>query len=114
MPSASLPARYTSVISSLPRSSALSWPYWGRSSICLEVARCIDYWLHRCQLMNWLLGKRRNVLRNRTDSWDYDMDQLLLGTILFTLVTFLFPTVIVYYLLFALVSAAGDSHSSRR
>lgn len=51
-------------------------------------------------------GKRRNVLQNRTDDWDYDLDQLLLGTILFTLNAFLFPTVLVYYLFFALVS--GD------
>jgi hypothetical protein len=33
------------------------------------------------------------------------MDQLLLGTILFTLVVFLLPTVTVYYLLFTLVCA---------
>ncbi|KAG8888997.1 phosphatidylinositol N-acetylglucosaminyltransferase subunit gpi1 [Tulasnella sp. 332] len=46
-------------------------------------------------------GKRQNVLRNRTDSWDYDVDQLILGTILFTLLTFLLPTVTVYYVLFA-------------
>ncbi|KAG8963115.1 phosphatidylinositol N-acetylglucosaminyltransferase subunit gpi1 [Tulasnella sp. 419] len=51
-------------------------------------------------------GKRRNVLRNRTDSWDYDIDQLLLGTILFTLLTFLFPTVLVYYSLFVLTRLA--------
>ena len=50
-----------------------------------------------------ITGKRRNVLRNRTDSWDYDIDQLLLGTMLFTLVAFLFPTVLVYYALFATV-----------
>jgi phosphatidylinositol glycan class Q protein len=49
------------------------------------------------------IGKRWNVLRNRTDSWDYDLDQLILGTILFTLLTFLFPTVLVYYSLFAFV-----------
>lgn len=48
-------------------------------------------------------GKRYNVLRNRTDSWEYDIDQLLFGTILFTLVAFLFPTVLAYYALFALV-----------
>ncbi|KAF8317983.1 Gpi1-domain-containing protein, partial [Clavulina sp. PMI_390] len=48
-------------------------------------------------------GKRRNVLQNRTDAWEYDMDQLLLGTILFTLLAFLFPTIVVYYLLFAVV-----------
>jgi len=52
-------------------------------------------------LFNLFRGKRRNVLRNRIDSWDYDLDQLLLGTILFTLLAFLFPTVLVYYLLFA-------------
>ncbi|KAJ3856529.1 hypothetical protein EV368DRAFT_61587 [Lentinula lateritia] len=48
-------------------------------------------------------GKRFNVLRNRTDSWEYDIDQLLFGTILFTLLAFLFPTVLAYYALFALL-----------
>lgn len=48
-------------------------------------------------------GKKRNTLRHRIDSCDYDLDQLLLGTILFTLLTFLFPTIVVYYLTFALV-----------
>lgn len=46
-------------------------------------------------------GKRRNVLRNRTDTWSYDIDQLLFGTVLFTLIAFLFPTALVYYALFA-------------
>jgi hypothetical protein len=50
-------------------------------------------------------GKRYNVLRNRVDAWEYDMDQLLFGTILFTLLAFLSPTVIAYHFLFALVSA---------
>lgn len=49
------------------------------------------------------IGKRYNTLRNRTDTWDYDVDQLLLGTILFTLAAHLFPTILVYYTLFALV-----------
>ncbi|CAE7168539.1 unnamed protein product [Rhizoctonia solani] len=53
-------------------------------------------------LFNLFRGKRRNILRNRTDTWNYDMDQLMLGSILFTLVTFLFPTVTVYYMLFTL------------
>ena len=39
-------------------------------------------------------GKKRNVLRHRIDSCDYDLDQLLLGTILFTLLFFLLPTVL--------------------
>ncbi|KAJ8063659.1 hypothetical protein OCU04_007522 [Sclerotinia nivalis] len=46
-------------------------------------------------------GKKHNVLRKRIDSCDYDLDQLLLGTILFTLLFFLLPTVLVFYLAFA-------------
>jgi len=46
-------------------------------------------------------GRRHNVLRNRTDTWTYDIDQLLFGTVLFTLMVFLFPTALVYYVLFA-------------
>ncbi|KAI9682728.1 MAG: phosphatidylinositol N-acetylglucosaminyltransferase subunit gpi1 [Trizodia sp. TS-e1964] len=52
-------------------------------------------------LFHLFRGKKRNVLRNRIDSCDYDLDQLLLGTILFTLLFFLLPTVIVFYLAFA-------------
>jgi len=50
-----------------------------------------------------LLGKKYNVLRDRLDSCDYKLDQLMLGTILFTLLFFLIPTVIVYYVLFVYV-----------
>lgn len=59
-------------------------------------------------LFNLFRGKKKNVLRNRIDSCDYDLDQLLLGTSLFTLLTFLFPTVFVYYLTFALVSHRNE------
>jgi hypothetical protein len=55
-------------------------------------------------LFNLFRGRKYNVLRNRVDSCDYDVDQLLLGTILFTVLFFLLPTVVVYYLLFCLVS----------
>ena len=55
-------------------------------------------------LFNLFRGKKRNMLRQRIDSCDYDLDRLLLGTILFTLLIFLFPTILVYYLTFALVS----------
>ncbi|CDZ97276.1 N-acetylglucosaminyltransferase complex, subunit PIG-Q/GPI1, required for phosphatidylinositol biosynthesis [Phaffia rhodozyma] len=51
-------------------------------------------------------GKRKNVLRNRLDSFDYSIDQLLLGTVLFTLSLFLFPTVLAYYLCFSLMRSA--------
>lgn len=52
-------------------------------------------------LFHLFRGKKRNTLRNRIDSCDYDLDQLLLGTILFTLQFFLLPTVFVFYLTFA-------------
>ena len=53
-------------------------------------------------LFHLFRGKKHNVLRDRIDSCDYDLDQLLLGTILFTLLSFLLPTVLVFYVTFAL------------
>ena len=53
-------------------------------------------------LFDLFRGKKRNALRgNRLDDATYELDQLLLGTILFTLTAFLFPTIYVYYLAFA-------------
>lgn len=46
-------------------------------------------------------GKKWNVLHSRLDSADYTLDQLLLGTVIFTTMIFLLPTVLVYYILFA-------------
>ncbi|KAJ9083524.1 pig-Q [Entomophthora muscae] len=43
-------------------------------------------------------GKKYNVLHRRIDSCDYDVEQLIIGTILFTILIFLFPTISVYYL----------------
>ncbi|KAK4684624.1 phosphatidylinositol N-acetylglucosaminyltransferase subunit Q, partial [Tremellales sp. Uapishka_1] len=54
-------------------------------------------------LFNLFRGKRWNVLRSRTDSYDYDLDQLFLGTLLFTVSAFLFPTVLTYAALFFLL-----------
>ncbi|KAG7009152.1 N-acetylglucosaminyl-phosphatidylinositol biosynthetic protein [Physcia stellaris] len=51
-------------------------------------------------LFHLFRGKKHNVLRNRIDSCDYDLDQLLLGTILFTLLFFLLPTILVFYITF--------------
>jgi len=50
----------------------------------------------------WLLfrGKKRNVLKNRIDSCNYHIDQLLLGTLLFCILVFLLPTTGIYYLFF--------------
>ncbi|KAJ7256790.1 N-acetylglucosaminyl transferase component-domain-containing protein [Mycena haematopus] len=73
--------------------------------ICYFLSRVLYARLLRTggSLWNLFRGKRFNVLRNRTDTWEYDTDQLLFGTILFTLLAFLFPTVLAYYTLFAML-----------
>ena len=48
-------------------------------------------------------GKKKNVLRNRVDTFEADTNQLLLGTFIFTMSVFLFPTFFVYYVFFLLV-----------
>ncbi|ORX48141.1 Gpi1-domain-containing protein, partial [Piromyces finnis] len=72
--------------------------------IFYKVASKIYYWQFSIllSLFNLLRGKRRNTLRNRLDSFEYNLDQLLLGTIIFTLLFFLYPTTGVYYILFSL------------
>lgn len=73
--------------------------------ICYFLARAVYARVGGTLGSLWALfrGKRYNVLRNRMDSWEYDLDQLLFGTVLFTLLAFLFPTVLVYYALFAVL-----------
>ena len=53
-------------------------------------------------LFSCLLGKRLNVLKNCVDSAEYGTDQLVLGTIVLTVLVFLLPTVLMYYCLFSL------------
>lgn len=76
-----------------------------------------SFYLASARIFHWQLtilvslfhlfrGKKHNVLRNRIDSCDYDLDQLLVGTILFTLLFFLLPTVVVFYLNFAVARMA--------
>ncbi|EIM90522.1 Gpi1-domain-containing protein [Stereum hirsutum FP-91666 SS1] len=55
-------------------------------------------------LWNLFRGKRHNMLHNHIDSWHYEIDQLLLGTILFTLFTFSLPTVLAYAALFVFLN----------
>jgi phosphatidylinositol glycan class Q protein len=80
--------------------------------VSLLTLHIYSFYIASARIFNWQLtiilslfhlfrGKKRNVLRNRIDSCDYDLDQLLLGTILFTLLFFLLPTVFVFYLTFA-------------
>jgi hypothetical protein len=80
--------------------------------LSLMTIHIYSFYVASARIFNWQLtiiislfhlfrGKKRNVLRNRIDNCDYDLDQLLLGTILFTLLFFLLPTVVVFYLTFA-------------
>lgn len=48
-------------------------------------------------------GKKRNTIRNRVEPATYNLDQLLIGAVLFTLAAFLLPTVLAFYLVFAAV-----------
>lgn len=59
-----------------------------------------------------MTGKRWNTLRHRVDSYNYEIDQLFLGTLLFTVTIFLLPTIFTYYAFFSLVSLslASDLH----
>ncbi len=63
------------------------------------------YHLERSLLSSlWYLfrGKKKNILRHRTDSaTEYSTPQLLLGTLLFTILTTLFLTLFVFYAFFA-------------
>lgn len=48
-------------------------------------------------------GKKWNMLRQRLDSVRYNVDQLFLGTLLFTILLFTLPTFALYYIVFTLV-----------
>ena len=84
--------------------------------VSLLTLHIYSFYIASARIFNWQLtiiislfhlfrGKKRNVLRDRIDSCDYDLDQLLLGTIMFTLLAFLFPTVMVFYFAFAIARA---------
>lgn len=57
-------------------------------------------------LFHLFRGKKHNVLRKRIDRCNYELDQLLMGTILFTVLIFLLPTVLVFYLTFTTTRVA--------
>lgn len=52
-------------------------------------------------LSKLFLGKKINLLRHRVDSCEYDVGQLLLGTLLFTILVFLVTTNLVFFVFFA-------------
>ncbi|KAJ6235603.1 phosphatidylinositol n-acetylglucosaminyltransferase subunit q-related [Anaeramoeba flamelloides] len=70
-------------------------------------SKMVKFLLH--YMFSFLLlfsGKKRNILRKRNDSYQYSIGQLLLGTIMFTLIVFLLPTFLAYYLLFMVIHYA--------
>ena len=51
-------------------------------------------------LWRLFIGKKYNPLRNRVDSADCTVEQLFLGTIIFTILLFLFPTTLTFFFVF--------------
>jgi hypothetical protein len=75
---------------------------WRLTTLHLAVLAQAFHFLFSVELFvlrsSWRLfrGKKRNILRQRTDTMNYDSTQLLFGTILFTAALFLFTTILVY------------------
>jgi hypothetical protein len=68
-------------------------------------AQCLRYEMSALKSF-WLLfnGKKRNILRKRSDNLHYDHMQLLLGMVLFSTCLFVFTTVLVYHWFFAVTN----------
>ncbi|XP_032896908.1 phosphatidylinositol N-acetylglucosaminyltransferase subunit Q isoform X1 [Amblyraja radiata] len=69
---------------------------YGARIYCLKIYGLSSLW-------RLFRGKKWNVLRQRVDSCSYDLDQLFIGTLLFTVLLFLLPTTALYYLVFTLL-----------
>ncbi|KAG7505533.1 phosphatidylinositol N-acetylglucosaminyltransferase subunit Q [Solea senegalensis] len=69
---------------------------YGARLYCLKIYGLSSLW-------RLFRGKKWNVLRQRVDSCSYDLDQLFIGTLLFTILLFLLPTTALYYLVFTLL-----------
>jgi phosphatidylinositol glycan class Q protein len=51
-------------------------------------------------LFRLFMGRKNNVLKKRIDTGEFGVDELLLGTLIFTGLIFLYPTIAMYYLCF--------------
>ena len=60
-------------------------------------------------LSRLFMGRKYNVLKKRIDLCCYDASQLLLGTILFTILLFLLPTTGMYYFILLLLRLSSGS-----
>ncbi|XP_034249151.1 phosphatidylinositol N-acetylglucosaminyltransferase subunit Q [Thrips palmi] len=70
---------------------------------CIYVYAARVYYLQLSGLQSlWrlFLGRKHNPLRERVDSCQYSPDQLFVGTLTFTIILFLLPTTLMYYVVF--------------
>ncbi|GAA5845635.1 hypothetical protein JCM9279_006056 [Rhodotorula babjevae] len=79
--------------------SLLTLPFFA----CYVAATLVYRWSLRClgALFNVFRGRKFNPLRNRVEPASYDVDALLLGTLLFVTLSFIFPTLVAFYAAFA-------------
>ncbi|KAL0278894.1 UNVERIFIED_CONTAM: hypothetical protein PYX00_000576 [Menopon gallinae] len=69
--------------------------------ICLFAARLYNIQVFGLiALWRLFLGRKRNPLRDRVDSCKYTPEQLFIGTLGFTILLFLLPTTLIYYVVF--------------
>ncbi|KPV75846.1 uncharacterized protein RHOBADRAFT_52865 [Rhodotorula graminis WP1] len=79
--------------------SVLTLPFF----VCYVAATLVYRWSLRSlgALFNVFRGRKSNPLRNRVEPASYDVDALLLGTLLFVTLSFIFPTLVAFYAAFA-------------
>ncbi|XP_033748596.1 uncharacterized protein LOC117333407 isoform X2 [Pecten maximus] len=59
-------------------------------------------------------GKKWNTLRQRVDSSSFDVDQLFVGTLLFTVLLFMLPTTMLYYTVFTMITLCSTQYHQTR
>ena len=69
----------------------------------------VSQWRGLVALWRLFLGKKYNPLRDRVDSADNTVEQLFVGTIVFTILLFLMPTTATFFLVFLSLKLAASS-----
>jgi hypothetical protein len=70
------------------------------------LARFWKLWLEVAfSLTNLFRGKKYNILKYRTDGHEFDIEQLILGTVFLSISIFIMPTVFVFYVSFMTIWA---------
>ncbi|KWU41718.1 Gpi1-domain-containing protein, partial [Rhodotorula sp. JG-1b] len=79
--------------------SVLTLPFFACYVVAAFTFRQSFSMLHA--LFDVFRGRKFNPLRNRTEPATYEVDELLLGTILFVMLSAIFPTIMAFYFAFA-------------